>query len=167
MTIGSVFMTLEALKKIKNTISAINPAYVAHIQPKALVTLIVEHFNSKMREVCEVPTVMQFAYQFPDAVEETVKRTTTCGFSYFTNRDSYYEVAEDMVLFESMAKVPRPTKIPGNREDVLNLRKWAKEYGKATRQLGVRGKSTKDNPGTLPISAYGRRTLDRNPLTTL
>ena len=84
MTIGSVFMTLEALKKIKNTISAINPAYVAHIQPKALVTLIVEHFNSKMREVYEVPTVMQFAYQFPDAVEETVKRTTNCGFSYFT-----------------------------------------------------------------------------------
>lgn len=69
--------------------------------------------------------------------------------------------------FESMAKVPRPTKIPGNREDVLNLRKWAKEYGQATRQLSVRAKLTKDNPGTLPISAYGRRTLDRNPLTTL
>lgn len=50
-----------------------------------------------------------------------MKRTTNCGFSYFTNRDSYYEVPEDMVSFESMAKVPRPTKIPGNREDVLNL----------------------------------------------
>lgn len=57
---------------------------------------------------------MQFAYQFPDAMEETVKRTTNCGFSYFTNRDSYYEVPEGMVSFESMAKVPRPTKIPGN-----------------------------------------------------
>ena len=28
-------------------------------------------------------------------------------------------------------------------------------------------KSTKDNPGTLPISAYGRRTLGNNPLNSL
>ena len=144
-TIRSVRMTLEALKKIKKDISAVNPLYVARIQPKSLVTLIVEHFNSKMREVYEVPTVIQFAYQFPEAVEETVKRITKCGFSYFTNRESYYEVPENMVSFETMAKIPRPPKRPGTQEDVLILRKWANEYGKATRQLSVRAKSTKDN----------------------
>ena len=120
-TIGSVRMTLEALKKIKNNISAINPSYVARIQPKSLVTLIVEHFNSKMREVYEVLTVIQYACQFPEAVEETVKRITNCGFSYFTNRESYYEVPENMVSFEAKPKIPRLPKRPGTQEDVLVL----------------------------------------------
>ena len=119
-----------------------------------------------MREVYEVPTVMQYAYQFPDAVEETVKRITHCGFSYFTNRESYYEVPDNMVSFETMGKKPRPTKRTGTHDDLLLLRKWENEYGRVTRELSVRAKSTKDNPGTFPISAYGRRTLGSNPLTS-
>ena len=66
-----------------------------------------------MREVYEVPTVIQCADQFPEAVEETVKRITNCGFSYFTNRESYYEIPENMVSFEAMVKIPRPLKRPG------------------------------------------------------
>ena len=50
---------------------------------------------------------------------------------------------------------------------MAELRKWAQHYGKATRQLSVRAKSTKDNPGTLPISAYGRRTSSTNPSSCL
>lgn len=50
---------------------------------------------------------------------------------------------------------------------MLVLQKLENEYGKATRQLSVRAKSTKDNPGTLPISAYGNRMFGRNPLTSL
>ena len=72
-----------------------------------------------------------------------------------------------MVAFDEMPKLPRPPKTPGSQGEVVLLRKWANEYGKATRQLSVRAKSTKDNPGTLPISAYGRRSLDNNPLMSL
>ena len=46
---------------------------------------------------------------------------------------------------------------------MIKIRHWATTYGDSTRQLSVRAKSTKDNPGTLPISAYGRRTLLNNP----
>ena len=67
--------------------------------------------------------MIQYAYQFPDAVEETVKRITNCGFRYFTNRDSYYEVPENMVSFETMPKIRRPTYRPGTQEDVIVLRK--------------------------------------------
>ena len=35
--------------------------------------------------------------------------------------------------------------------------------GKATRELSVRAKSTKYNPGSLPISAYGSRVPTANP----
>lgn len=71
------------------------------------------------------------------------------------------------MAFEKMPKIPRPPKTPGSQEEVFLLRKWANKYGKATRQLSVRVKSTKDNPGTLCISAYGRCALANNPLMSL
>ena len=49
--------------------------------------------------------------------------------------------------------------IQGSKEHVAKIRRWATTYGNSTRQLSVRAKSTKDNPGTLPINAYGRWTL--------
>ena len=75
-TVASMRMTLKALHCIEKELTSVNPAYINHVNPKSLVALIVEHLNSKMREVYEVPTVMQYAHQFPVAVEETVKRTT-------------------------------------------------------------------------------------------
>ena len=162
-TVGCVRMTLEALKSIQVQIQSVHAAYVLQVCPKSLV----KHFNSRMREVYDVPSVLHYTRQFPAAVEETVKRTTHCGFNYFTNRRSYYEVTEGMVGFGDLPKIPRPTKRPGTSEEVAELRKWAQDYGKATRQLSVRAKSTKDNPGTLPISAYGRRTLSTNPSSCL
>lgn len=146
--IGSVWMTLGALKKIKNDTSAINLSLVVWIQPKSLVTLIEEHFNSKMREFYEVPPLIQNTYQFPEAVKETVKRITNCGFSSFTSGESCYKVPENMVLFKVMGKIPWPPERPGSQEDVLVLWEWANEYGKAIRQLSVQARSTKDNPGT-------------------
>jgi len=166
-TVGSIRMTLEAFYHIEREIKAINPAYLEHANPKALVTLIVDHFNSKIREVYEVLTVMQHSHQLPVALEETVKRTTSCGFNYFTNRRSYYDVPENVVSFEELPDIPRPSKHPGTQQDLSMMRKWAKEYGRSSRQLSVRTKSTKDNPGTLPISAYGRRNLSANPSSAL
>ena len=68
-----------------------------------------------------------------------------------------------MVVFKEFPKVPWPVARKGCKEDVAKIRQWARPYGDSTRQLIVRGKSTKENPGTLPISAYGRRKLPNNP----
>ena len=124
-----------------------------------MVTLLIEHFNSKMRSIYEMPTVQEFCCQFSAAVEETLKRINNCGFSYFTSRDSYYDVPEGMLSFEEIPKVPCPVAGKGNSEDVAKIRRWATTYGDSTRQLSVRAKSSRDNRDTLPISAYGRRTL--------
>ena len=88
-TVASIRMTLEGVRCIEKELTTVNPAYIEHVNPKSLVTLIVEHFNSKMREVYEVHTVIQYSHQFPVTVEETARRTTNCGFNYFTNRRSY------------------------------------------------------------------------------
>ena len=132
-----LLVALNALRSIRDEIQSIDATYVQQVCPKSLVTLFVEHFNSRMREVHDVPSVMPYAHQFPAAVEETVKRTTHCGFNYLTNRRSYYEVPEGMVSFGDLPKLPRPKKRPGTSEEVAELRKWAQEYGKSTRQLSV------------------------------
>ena len=152
-TVASIRMTLEALRCIEKELTTVNPAYIEHVNPKSLVTLIVEHFTSKMREVYEVHTVIQYSHQFPVTVEETVRRTTNCGFNYFTNRRSYYDVPENMVSFEELPDIPRPPKQNGTHQDLSTMRKWVKEYGRSSRQLTVCAKSTKDNPGTLPVTA--------------
>jgi len=64
-----------------------------------------------------------------------------------------------MVSFGDLPKIPWPIKHHQTSEEVPELRKWVHMYGKATRQLSVRAKFTKDIPGTLPISAYGHQTL--------
>ena len=74
-----------------------------------------------------------------------------------------------MVSFGGLPKLSRPRKhlVGWNSKKVAALRKWTQEYGNSTRQLSVRAKSTKDNLGTLPISAYERRTLKTNPSSSL
>ena len=37
----------------------------------SLVTLIIGNFNSQIREVYDVPSVLQYAHQFPATVAET------------------------------------------------------------------------------------------------
>ena len=137
-------MTFEVLKSIQARVQTIDETYLNQVCPKLLVTLIVEHFNSKMKGVHDVRSVLQNAHQFPAAVEETVKRTTQCGFNYFTNLQSYYEVPDGMVSFGDLPKLPRPPKHPGTTQEVT-------------------AKSIKDNPRTLLISAHGRRVLTANP----
>ena len=47
-TVASIRMTLEVLCCIEKELTSINPSYIKHVNPKSLVTLIVEHFNFKM-----------------------------------------------------------------------------------------------------------------------
>ena len=166
-TVASIRMTLKALRYIEKELTTVNPAYIEHVNTKSLITSIVERFNSKMKGMYEVPTFIQYSHRFPIALEETVKRTTNCGFNYFTNRRSYYDVPENMVSFEELPDIPRPPQQNGTQQDLSTMRKWAKQYGRSSRQLTVRAKSTKDNPGTLPVTGYGRRGLVGNPSSSL
>ena len=103
-TISGTRMTLEALKRSQREIEAVHQDYVSKVNVKALVTLLIEHFNSKMRSIYDMPTVQQFCYRFSAAVEETLKRISNCGFSYFISRYSYYDVPDGMVVFKEIPK---------------------------------------------------------------
>ena len=68
-----------------------------------------------------------------------------------------------MVVLKEIPQVPSPVASKACKEDVEKIRQWDRTYGDSTRQLSVRAKSTKDNPGTMPISAFGQRKLPNNP----
>lgn len=53
-SVGSIKKTLEVLKSIQSQIQSVDTIYVHHVCPKSLVSLIVEQFNSRMREVYDV-----------------------------------------------------------------------------------------------------------------
>ena len=72
-----------------------------------------------------------------------------------------------MISFGELPKLPRPPKPYETAHEIALQRKWAKQYGNPLRQLSVPAKSTKDNPGSLLISAYGRRILTINPSASL
>ena len=44
------------------------------------------------------------------------------------------------------------------------MRKWREEFGQSVRQVTVRNKSTKDNPGTLPINCYVEKPTQSRPV---
>ena len=56
-TISGSGMTLEPFKRIKSEIEAVNPDYASKVKVKALVTLLIKHFNSKIRSFYDMPTV--------------------------------------------------------------------------------------------------------------
>ena len=68
-----------------------------------------------------------------------------------------------MVVLKEIPKVPSPVARKACKEDVEKFRKWDRTYGDRTRQMSVSTKSSKDNPGTMPISAFGQRKLPNNP----
>ena len=68
-----------------------------------------------------------------------------------------------MVILKEIPKVPSSVARKACKEDVEKIRQWDRTYGDSTRQLSVSAKSTKDDPGTMPISAFGQRKLPNNP----
>jgi len=58
-TISETRVTMEVSKRIQREIEAVHRDYVSKVNVKALVTLLIEHFNSKMRSIYDIPTVEQ------------------------------------------------------------------------------------------------------------
>ncbi|CAH3143043.1 unnamed protein product, partial [Porites lobata] len=63
---------------------------------------------SGTRMILEALKEFNFCYQFPAALEETLKRISYCGFTCFTSRYSYYDDPDGMFVFKVIHKVPSP-----------------------------------------------------------
>ena len=61
-----------------------------------------------------------------------------------------------------MSKTEKDSKV--TRQQLAEMRKWCEEFGQSVRQVTIRNKSTKDNPGTLPINCYFAKPSEPQPV---
>ena len=61
-----------------------------------------------------------------------------------------------------MSKPEKDSKV--TRRQSAEMRKWREEFGQSVRQVTVLNKSTKDNPGTLPINCYFTKPSEPQPV---
>ena len=61
-----------------------------------------------------------------------------------------------------MSKPEKDSKV--TRRQLAEMRKWREEFDQSVRQVTVRNKSTKDNPGTLPINCYFKKPCEPQPV---
>lgn len=153
-TVDSTELLMNSLSSLQALLGTFEQAqYGEEIGMKSLLTLVCERFFSDMRARFEMPLMLQFAQLFGSNLRESLKRMTQCGFQYFTSRKSYYPAPEGL-HFLSFPQMPVPTAVQMDSANLKKLRDFQKEHGQSVRQQSVRSFSTKDRPGTLPISAY-------------
>ena len=101
-TISGTRMTSQVLKRIQREIEAVHRDCVSKVNVKALVTLLIEHFNSKIDPFMTCQQFNSFATNFL-LPQKKLKRISNCGFSYFNSRHSYYDIPDGMVVFKDSA----------------------------------------------------------------
>ena len=153
--VSSIEDLLTSMENLSNIISTNFPNYKDKVHVKSLTTLMNEHLHSCMRERYPMPTHLEFAQTLSPVVEEAAKRVINTGFKYFTGRKSYYDVPESATSIQDFPRVPKPSSIPMAPQNIVKMRQFISDFGDPVRQMTVRGLSTQDKPGTLPISAYG------------
>ena len=92
-SINSVSLILESLVTLQETLVVINVNYVNQLRLASLLTLV-EHLFSKMRSRNPTTTVLEYAQLFGPTMKENLKQLTECGFHYYTNSASFYELPD-------------------------------------------------------------------------
>lgn len=111
-------------------INKVNPSYSTQIKLLSFLTLVVEHFFSKMRSRNETPTVLEFVQLLCPTIVEALKQRTACGLHYYTADASYYTVPDDMQLtFTDLPSIPKPSSVCMSRDDQKALRNWRDAFG--------------------------------------
>ena len=112
-----------------------------------------------------MPLVLQFAHRWSSTLRKHLKRNNRCRFNYFTSASSYYSQQRGSFSFSLIPPMPKPERNPSVTKSQLDkMRKWRAEFGQSVRQVTVRTKSTKDNPGTLPINCYSSKPAAPQPV---
>ena len=134
------------------------------IDLKALTTLVVENLFAEVRQGNEMPLVLQFAHRFSSAMREYIKRITKSSFIYYTSPTSYYSKQLGFLSFDQFPSLPKPLRNAlVTKPQLDDMRTWRAEFGQSVRQQTVRGMTTKDSAGTLPINFYQTRAEDPKP----
>lgn len=90
MTAEAVTSTSDTLKSPEEIFSNLTPDYKQAFCSLSILTLVVEHFFSSMRDRYAMPYLLQCAQLLIPTLQETVKKLTNASFIYYTRRTAYY-----------------------------------------------------------------------------
>ena len=131
----------------------------------SLTTLVVENLFAEMRDGNDMPLGLQFARSLSSTLREHLNRNTKCSFDYFTSSSAFYSKLLGFPPFSTIPTMSKPEKDSKvTRQQLAEMRKWREEFGQSVRQVTVRNKRAKDNPGTLPINCYFAKPSEPQPV---
>ena len=98
-------------------------------------------------------SVLQYSMDFGTIVKESLKRISKWAAKYFTHSSSYYPVPETHVNFKDLTYIAPSPSVNMTSENQQLMKEWMEPF-RPVRQRTVRGETTKDKAGALPLSAY-------------
>ena len=116
ITVEAVTWVLDTLKSLKAVISNVRPDYLQVFLSLSILTVVVQHFFSSMREQYPMPYVLQFAQLLVPTIQETVKLTNTASIHY-TRKTAHYPDPVASVRYSNLTwpeKPPTVTLTPGH-----------------------------------------------------
>ena len=144
-TVRDLELAVSTLKHIVSSIQQISPDYAIKLDLASLTTLVVENLFAEMREGNDMPLMLQFAHRLSSSLREHEM--------WLQLLHKFAGVLQQADWFSSVTK-----------RQLDEMQRWREEFGQSVRQVTVRNKSTKDNPGTLPINCYAAKATDPRPV---
>ncbi|VDI76963.1 Hypothetical predicted protein [Mytilus galloprovincialis] len=154
-SVSDLKMMIDSLQQVLDLVRKVKPTFEERLNIKSCLTLVVENLFAEMRQGNDMPLVLQFSQRFHSCTRELLKRVTKSSFVYFTGENSYYHRTDNSyVSFQEIPRMDLPVKKKLSADQMSKLRCWRSEFGQSVRQNTVRGLTTKDKPGTLPLTCY-------------
>ncbi len=149
----SVEMIEKELRRLRRLLDTLNPEYNVNLH--TCLTVQVENLHALSHFKSQFPTMLLYARNLANTVNESIKRVVPWAAYYYTHEKSYYPVLKQSTPLERMPKMDhlKPVSNLSNEEQNL-MREWASTHGKAVRQRSVRQETTMFKAGTLPLNMY-------------
>ena len=140
--------------------SNVRPDYMQAFRSLSILSLVVEHFLSSMRERYPMLYLLQYAQLLMPTIQETVKKLTNTlhlNFIYYTRKTAHYPDPAASVRYSNLTWPKKPPTVTLTAQDLPLLQEWQRQYCGSVRQRSVRDISKYD-AGTLPSFASAEET---------
>ena len=108
-TMRDLELTLNTVGNVVSLLHKVSPEFLNVLDLSSLTTLVVENLFSEMREGNDMPLVLQFSHRLSSTLREHLKRSTKCGFNYFTSSKSHYTKQKGFLPFSRLPVMPKPS----------------------------------------------------------
>jgi len=145
----------QGMRRLHDSITTINKDFLNDVELCTFLTTVVENLHAVSHFKHETFTVLQYSQDFGTITKESLKRITKWGAKYFTHDKSYYPVPQTSMEFANINFMQPLLSEEISPETETAMKELGEKY-RPVRQRTVRGKTTKDKAGALPLAVYSK-----------